>query len=187
MKSIINAILSSLLVLSVYFGVLTYTDIPDRIILNGHITYIEGETYDDVWEAYDELPPKVKDMILDGYTIYIVDVIGNDENIGGRVTYAPKILEVKYNTYDAKYVMFHECGHILDNELADFGLISSSDEFKEIYEKEKHTVIFEYNYDYATSTPAEYFASCFAEYMTNPERLKQTAPETYYFIENRLK
>ena len=187
MKSIINAILSSILVLSLYFGVIEYTDIPDRILLNGHVTYIEGRTYDEVWDAYDKLPSKVKDMLENGYTIYVVDIIGDDENIGGRVTYGPKILEVKYNTYDAGYVLFHEAGHVLDNGMQTIGLISSTDEFKQIYEEEKHTVVIEYNHEYAISNPTEYFASCFAEYMTNPERLKATAPKTYYFIENCLK
>ena len=188
MKNIFNAFLVSIIVLCTWFGILEYTNIPDRVLLNGAIIYIEGQTYDDVWEAYDELPPRVQKILKDkGYSIYIVDVIGGDENIAGRTTYGPKIIEVKYNSYDAKKTMFHECGHVLDDEMSNVGLISSSDEFQEIYEEEKHKLVVDYNYEYIISDPAEYFAGAFAEYMTNPERLKENTPKTYYFIENCLK
>lgn len=188
MKSIINAILSSILVLSVWFGVLEYTDTPDRILLNGQITYIEGQTYNDVWKTYDKLPPKVKKMLEDNnYSIYIVDVIGNDKNIAGRVIYGAKIIEIKNNSFNAELTMFHECGHVLDKCLVDIGIISSSDEFQEIFEEERYDIVVDYNYDYLTAASTEYFAGAFAEYMINPERLKENTPKTYYFIENCLK
>lgn len=185
MKCILNSILSTILVLSVYFGVLEYTDSPDRILLNGRVVYVEGETYDDVWEAYDNLPPKLHEMLENGYTIYIVDNIDNDELIAGRAIYGPKMIEICHRTYNVEYIFYHECGHVLDDE-SSLGMISNTDEFEEIYTEEKYTVVMEYNYDYGISTKAEYFASCFAEYMTNPERLKATAPRTYYFIESCL-
>jgi hypothetical protein len=168
--------------------VLEYTNIPERILLNGHITYIEGQTYDDVWEAYDELPPKVKKMLEDQhYSIYVVDLIGGDENIAGRVTYGAEIIEIKYDIHNVKLTMFHECGHVLDDGMTSIGLISSSDVFQEIFEEERYNLVVDYNYSYLTADSAEYFAGAFAEYMTNPERLKTNTPKTYYFIESCLK
>lgn len=187
MKCILNSFLVSILVLSVYFGVLRYTDIPDRVLLNGRLVYVEGVTYDDVWEAYDNLPPEILEMLQSGYTIYIVDKIEDNKLVTGRVMYGPKIIEICHKTYDAEYVFYHECGHVLDVESSIFGMISDTDEFEEIYTEEKYTVIMDYNYEYGISTKEEYFASCFAEYITNPERLKASAPKTYQFIENCLK
>lgn len=186
MKCILNSFLTTILILSIYFGVLEYTDIPDRILLNGRVVYVEGMTYDVVWEAYDNLPPEILSMLQNGYTIYIVDNIEDDDLIAGRVIYGPKIIEIRHKTYDAEYVFYHECGHVLDDESILIGMISNTNEFKEIYTEEKYTVVMDYNYDYGISTKEEYFASCFAEYMTNPERLKVTAPRTYYFIESCL-
>ena len=82
--------------------------------------------------------------------------------------------------------MYHECGHVLDNELH-IKDISGTEEFKKIYEEEKDYFVVDNNYDYFISTEAEYFASAFAEYMLKPSRLKLNTPKTYEFIEKCLK
>ena len=53
--------------------------------------------------------------------------------------------------------------------------------------KKRHNFKAEDNLEYYISTPREYFASAFAEYMLNPERLKRNTPRTYEYIDRQVK
>ena len=121
-----------------------------------------------------------------GYELYIVSLIDNDDSIMGQTRFGPRIVLIKNSGAFVERTMFHECGHILDDELA-LTFISQSDEFKSIYDEERLQFRADNNIEYFISTPAEYFASAFSEYMIKPARLKHNTPKTYDFIERCLK
>lgn len=144
-------------------------------------------------EIYNGLPEVVKRLFVNtGCTLTEVDCIENDPNAVGIFAhndtahyYAIEI--VRGESYLSKEsTVYHEFGHLLDygyNEC----FKSDSKIFTEIYEVEKDYFVVDYNYEYVTSTPREYFAEAFAEYMTNPDRLRDNTPMTYNYIEHVLK
>lgn len=175
------------LLVAIIYHILFKSPIPGQVIMLDEYVFTYGETYERVWDAYDELPPKVKDMFEDnGYELYIVSLIDGDECIMGQTRFGPRIVLIKNSGAFVERTMFHECGHILDDELA-LTFISQSDEFKSIYDEERLQFRADNNIEYFISTPAEYFASAFSEYMIKPARLKHNTPKTYDFIERCLK
>lgn len=171
----------------VYWYLIFKSTIPGRIMMYDKETYEEGNVYEAVWAVYSKLPHKVKEMLQDNnYRIHVVDSIQNNPNITGITYYGPRIIEIKNDMFYVSRTMYHECGHVLDNELH-IKYISGTEEFKKIYEEEKDYFVVDNNYDYFISTEAEYFASAFAEYMLKPSRLKLNTPKTYEFIEKCLK
>lgn len=175
-----------LLIAMVYY-VLFKSPIPGQIIMADDYVFTYGETYERVWDAYDKLPPKVKDIFEDkGYRVYVVSLIDDDEGIAGQTVFIPRIVLIKNSGPFVERTMFHECGHILDDKLA-ITFISNSNEFKTIYNEERLYFKVDNNFDYYISSPSEYFASAFSEYMIRPARLKRNTPKTYDFIEQCLK
>jgi hypothetical protein len=163
------------------------TDIPGDIWMYGETIIEEGFTKARVEYAYDKLPQPLQDMLEEnGYRIYVVDTIDDNEQILGQTIYGIRLILIKdYGAWIEK-TFYHECGHVLDDESA-LTFASSSDEFQEIYEEERHNFKAEDNLEYYISTPREYFASAFAEYMLNPERLKRNTPRTYEYIDRQVK
>ena len=171
----------------IYLYTMSKSTIPGRILTFNKETYTEGDVYEAVWSAHSKLPHKVKEMLQDNnYRIHVIDMIQDDPNITGITYYGPRIIEIKNDMYYVRRTMFHECGHVLDDE-SHILYISGTSEFKKIYEEEKDYFVVDNNYDYFVSTEAEYFASAFSEYMLNPHRLKENTPKTYEFIERCLK
>lgn len=162
------------------------TDIPGNIWMYGKTIVDDSLTESRVEKAYDELPFNVKKMLEDNeYRIYIVEEIDNNELIVGQTIYNCRIILIKDRYSGVEKTLFHECGHVVDDEGA-LTFLSSSDEFMEIYEEERYYFKAEDNWEYYISTPKEYFASAFAEYMLNPERLKENTPKTYEYIHRHI-
>lgn len=181
-----SLVLCSILALVGYMVVFK-SDLSGDIYMNGVPTYESGETYERMNKAYEALPDKVKYFIeKEGYRFYVVDMIDNDECIVGQTVFIQRLILIKNTRSYIEQTTFHECGHVLDDELA-YSFISNSNEFLRIYAEEKGNFKVGHNYDYFVSTPQEYFASAFAEYMMHPIRLRRFTPRTYKFIEQCLK
>ena len=170
-------------------NLLLRSPIVEAMIFDGKSVYENGMTYTVAWNAYDELPEVLKDKYeaMD-YEMVIVDEIGNSDYgvIVGRIMHGPRTIMIKDEAGLARRTVFHEFGHLLDYRqlMIDY---SSTNEFKVIYEEEKENFETNYGgYEYAISTKEEYFASAFAEYMINPDRLKSNTPRTYNYIEKCL-
>ena len=169
------------------YHILFKSPIPSQVIMADEYVFTYGETYERVWDTYNELPTKVKDMFEDnGYRIYVVSSIDNDEYILGQTRFMSRTILIKNTGPFVERTVFHEFGHLLDDELA-FSFISESDMFIDIYNSEKGNFKVDNNYDYFISSHLEYFASAFSEYMIRPARLKRNTPRTYDFIEQCLK
>jgi hypothetical protein len=134
-------------------------------------------------EAYNNLPKSLQNILeKNEFEIYIVKTIDGNENIGGQIMYDIKLILLKNMFFEFEKNFYHECGHALDNKSKN-KFISKSNEFRSIYLNEKDNFKAENNLEYYISSPAEYFASAFAEYMLNPERLRENTPRTYEFID----
>lgn len=165
------------------------SDIPAQLLMKDQVIYEEGIVYDEVCEAYDQLPDKVKDIMdEEGYQVYVVDVIDNKAEgmLLGRTYYGYKVIKILNRNYFVERTVLHEYGHALDKALK-FNHISKTDEFKQIYLNEKANFKVDENRDYYVEDITEYFAQAFAEYIQNPQRLQDNTPETYTFIENCIK
>lgn len=163
--------------------------IVEAVLFDGKSVYENGMAYTVAWNAYDELPEVLKDKYeAMGYEMVIVDEISKSDYgvVVGRIIHGPRTIMIKDEVGSAKRTVFHEFGHLLDYRqlLLDY---SSTNEFKAIYQEEKENFKTIYSdYDYAISTNKEYFATAFAEYMINPDRLKSNTPKTYDYIEKCL-
>lgn len=84
------------------------------------------------------------------------------------------------NRSKAKSSVLHEMGHIMDYQL---GWVSKSDEFTSIYNSEVEIFKSIWNTDSQnTSNSTEYLGESFLVYITNPNLLKDSCPETYNFL-----
>lgn len=124
----------------VYWYLIFKSTIPGRIMMYDKETYEEGNVYEAVWAVYSKLPHKVKEMLQDNnYRIHVVDSIQNNPNITGITYYGPRIIEIKNDMFYVSRTMYHECGHVLDNELH-IKYISGTEEFKKKYMKKKKII-----------------------------------------------
>lgn len=178
-------------VASMLFGfyMLTEIKLPEYFIMKDKNIHNKGIVYEKVWEAYDELPENIKEMLDDQhYKIYIVDPLDSEMDgyiTLGRTHFMYGVIEISNKDLWVKRTTFHEVGHVIDDEIT-ITFASNSKEFKEIYEEEKEMLkyVVADNHEYFISTEMEYFAQAFSEYMINPECLKKFTPRTYKFIEN---
>lgn len=144
-------------------------------------------------EIYDELPEVVKNLFVNtDCTLTEVDYNEDNPNRAGVFMcndtvhyYAIEIVRGEF-CISKENVVYHEFGHLLDYGYNEY-FKSDSITFREIYEAEKGAFVVDYGYEYVTSNPQEYFAEAFAEYMTNPNRLRDNTPMTYEYIEYVLK
>lgn len=158
----------------------------------------EDDVYDEdedasLDEIYDELPEVVKNLFINtDCTLTEVDHMESNPKAVGMFIhndithyYAIEIIRGEFGS-SKESIVYHEFGHLLDygyNECYK----SNSKIFREIYEAEKGAFVVDDNYEYVTKDPQEYFAESFAEYMTNPDRLRDNTPMTYEYIEHVLK
>lgn len=163
------------------------SEIPGKIFMHNENIYTNGVVYEKVWNAYDKLPENVKELVKEEkYKIYVVDELksNNAEYITlGRTYSAFRIIKISNINLRVERTTLHEYGHVIDDKLA-IRFVSESKEFKDIYLNEKENFAVDDNHEYFTSSELEYFASAFAEYILDPERLKENTPRTYEFMEN---
>lgn len=164
-----------------------HTDILTNIYMNNQPIAEASLTHYRILKAKDKLPPKVNQMLeKNEYKIYVLEEIDDNEYILGQTIYGLRIILIKDTYFDIERTFYHECGHVIDDESA-FTYASSSNEFIEIYNEEKYLFKSDGYIEYYISTPREYFASAFAEYMLNPQKLKENTPKTYEYIDKHVK
>lgn len=113
--------------------------------------------------------------------------------IYGVTDYSTRHVQVKitHNEKRDTHTEDHEVGHVFDTwpylspmMTGDIGhFYSGCEEFQKIFEKE-HNSIETYSTEMDSSTnSSEYFAECFAWYIEEPDKLKESSPLTYAFID----
>ena len=91
-----------------------------------------------------------------------------------------------YLNHCSSFTVYHEFGHYIANEL---GLHDDAVDY--LYDQEWHFnyALREYMRPYSGTNPREFFADCFADYVTSitqRERLEELAPLTYWVLENMV-
>jgi hypothetical protein len=79
-------------------------------------------------------------------------------------------------------VVYHELGHFLSYMGGNY---CTTEKFKAVYEEEKARIT-GYNASYFQSTPYEYFAESYEDYVLNREQLRTSRPKTYAAIQECL-
>ena len=156
-------------------------------------TEVEQETEDiDVvlHDYLENIPEDVLQAIFSyGYTIQLVESLDEEYNLKyvSGIT-IPEIKEIILEADSEKFrqTVAHEVFHAFDDYL---GFISDSDEFISIYEQEKDLmqVTGFVSAGQHTANTKEYFAEACQMYVYDAEILKDSAPQTYRFINNILK
>ncbi len=117
---------------------------------------------------------------LRNYLIEKENIDANMEIAGVAVYHKNKIY---INASSSIVVIIHEIGHAFDDR--DGSYTSSNSIFTSIYETEKNKLFG--STSYYSSNVKEYFAQSFSMYLKSPDLLKQKAPQTYNYINNRVR
>ena len=158
--------------------------------------YTTTETTEKVIEQLELLPEEISKKLA-GWTIYadnkklyeIADENGEYngtpiEYLGGISFKQSKVIFLNEEYVDTS--LLHEIGHAINSE---YGFLSDTEEFKNIYESEK------YNFDcyvgdgdeeHCIKNTSEYFAEAFHQYLLAADLLKEDCPATYNYIDSFL-
>ena len=151
----------------------------------------DGFVYTIVVDIVNEQLAKVDNKILDkfeedGFSIYATEedlterfnLAKNDGHVLGFTSYKTSRILIGNSVHDAYYSTLHELGHWIDY---DFDFTSDSKLFQYIYRKEKN--VFEKTFDYTITDASELFADGFFHYIDNTNKLKETCPCLYYYLD----
>ena len=158
--------------------------------------YTTTETTEEVIEQLELLPAEISKKLA-GWTIYadnkklyeIADENGEYngtpiEYLGGISFKQSKVIFLNEEYVDTS--LLHEIGHAVNSE---FGLLSETEEFKNIYESEKDNFdcyVGDGDEEHCTKNESEYFAEAFHQYLLASDLLKEDCPATYEYIDNFL-
>ena len=132
----------------------------------------------------DKLPQRTEHITDETYSDS--DVLNEHSFIVGISNWRTRTVFIKLESDKAKLhsIFIHELGHCFDHE---FGSLSSTDEFENIYSLYKDSYVEQTCYSpekYASISESEFFATLFKEYFISPNHLKLQAPEAYDFIDS---
>lgn len=199
MRMVAWILLISLIIVGIYEtpNVFAWNDITDNYTYAINNFYInEDSDIDDVKmldEFVETLPPVFIREFRNNWRVIVEDyhvaVDANNIITGGYTDWNSRVIFINRQTNydDTLNIFIHELGHCFDFE---YGSVSYSDLFGNIYGlykddfKEKYTISPE---GYSTSSSAEFFASCFKEYVLYPEHLNDVAPIAYNFVNSFYK
>ena len=180
-------------------NIFAWDDISDNYTCVANNFYInESSSVDDAEmlnEFVETLPQIFIREFRKNWRVIVGDSIpypityANDIIIGGYTDWNCRLVFVKkqLNYVDTLNIFVHEIGHCFDLE---YGSISYSNLFGDVYDLYKETFLEQYTTSpdgYPTSSKAEFFATCFKEYMLYPDHLKIVAPKAYNFIDSFYK
>lgn len=158
---------------------------PDELY-GSFISYSCDESLNDDLKTYIDLVPQgviyaIRNL---GYHIELVENPGKDYgylNVCGLTIPKEKIILIEANESKFRRCVVHELGHAYDDSL---DWISTSNEFKEIYEEEKEKIeITGYFTDnHYKSNEKEYFSEAFQMYIFDASTLKSSAPKTFEYV-----
>ena len=190
-------LLISIVIIGMYEtpNITTWDDITDNytcVINNFYIN--EDSSVDDAKmlnEFVESLPSVFIREFRKNWRVIIEDYIPTPINypnnviIGGYTDWNSRIILVRKQTSstDTLDTFIHELGHCFDFE---YGSVSYSELFGNIYDLYKDDFSEQYTNSpvgYSTSSTAEFFATCFKEYILCPEHLKTVAPKAYNFVD----
>ena len=186
-------LLISIIIIGIYEipNIFTWNDIANNYTCVMNNFYIDEDSSVDDAETLNEfvetLPSVFINEFRNNWRVIIEDYIpAPNVTVGGYTNWNSRIILVRKqtNSTDTLDIFIHELGHCFDFE---YGSVSYSDLFGDIYDlykddfSEQHTIS---PVGYSTSSAAEFFATCFKEYLLYPEHLKMVAPKAYNFVDD---
>lgn len=165
-----------------------YTHVADNFYVDSNCN---DEAVSVMNEFVDILPTVFVEEFRDDWVVIIEDKIEPPASWPSNVVidaythWQSRVIILRNQTDSNKMLntFVHEIGHCFDFE---YGSVSYSDVFHEIYSLYQLNFLEQDPYaapGYATSSPVEFFATCFKEYLLYPEHLKTAAPKAYTFID----
>lgn len=165
-----------------------YKDEIIRNIMESVIPSSEWDYMTDMVEdVLDDIPVRfLESFYEDGWHIDCDSLMAEYPEFdwaAGLTTYTAKTI---YLNHCSSFTVYHELGHYIANEL---GLHDEVVDY--LYDQDWHFnyALREYLRPYAGTNPREFFADCFADYVTSitqRERLEELAPLTYWVLENMV-
>lgn len=154
--------------------------------LHYYYDYNEDLPFNESLQNSINLLPEHIRPIIDEWTILLSNhqpfVIDYAEAASG-ITYLDKKVIWFSHASDEKIIL-HEFGHVIDSYL---GGISSTEEFKQLYQNNWQSYV-ESGQEiidiHSISCSSEFFASVFADYILNPDYLKEQSEELYCFFDH---
>lgn len=153
---------------------------------------ISNESIEIAQKYYFKIPENFRNKFKEnGWKIIISNEDLNEKYyesiipIAGLTIYDDKIIYLGNYGIHLSEAVIHEFGHYFDFIN---GRISNSEEFLNLFDKEKNNLYFLNNTlkNNAKKQSSEFFAECFQQYFNRPELLKNACPDTYQFLMNLL-
>lgn len=154
-------------------------------------------------KLYLEIPENVRIYLENnGWTYQLVTKqdltnLSGQTKVIGYTDIENNIIYIEDDVISVKRAFLHEYGHAIGTSitkgqillLQDQGISDEYLDFEKIFESEKDNFLYSYRSTdkHETSNLAEYLASTFHEYITNPQILNSTCPKTFQFWDNILK
>ena len=144
---------------------------------------------DIVNQQLSAIPAYIQDaFVRDNWAVYVTDIdigqtyySGKYDMVMGSTNFEEKRILIE-DRMDAVYESpIHEVGHWFDLYL---GLVSSTDEFKAVYQAESASFIQAYGSD-CVRDEMELFAEGFWYYIVDPAGLRTVSPQLYQFLQLR--
>lgn len=162
------------------------------------IMELKKEVYEDL-SPYMQIKSKLYDIkVVDNYITDIEEYKdvkkSSNDIVNGLTNIKAGEIYIYEQSSDSKtkHILYHELGHILDSYDEFDNMIfrkgkkySKTDEFKLIFDAEYKKINSISSEKYVSADISEYFAESFALYKDSPELLKQTAPLTFNYIEEK--
>jgi hypothetical protein len=169
-----------------------YTRVLNNIYIDEKADVNDAEILDSFIET---LPPIFIKEFRKDWRLVIEDSIPipcdwpDNIAISGYTDWHTRTIVIKKhaNPSDMLDVFAHEIGHCFDFEYGSVSYSSLFREFYELYNKDFDDYYTNSPPGYSTSTPVEFFATCFKEYLLYPEHLNTEAPKAYIFIDSFYK
>lgn len=143
------------------------------------------------YEEINKVPLNIrKRFIDDGWKIELTSHdINGDKRIAGYTDSSINSIQIYADEKAVYRAVLHEVGHYLDFRDRENGLLSETDEFKEIYVLESG---FLYGIDdvgdgHTTSDEREYFAEVFRMVILEPEKCIKNAPKSFSYVVKTIK
>lgn len=156
----------------------------DTLGKEGLVYYDDGvsiNTVDEVLNVYSKLPEYFRRLLEAlGFKVKLSQFLNG---VDGVTYYGDRVILIEEFGEDITTTSFHEFGHVMNV----LGYVENSrNRLKKAYDKESKM----YNgpmRDYIISTPSEYYAGSFAEYMLDSDKLKRERPITFKMIDEDVK
>lgn len=153
-------------------------------------------------KLYKQIPENVRIYLEnENWTYQLVsrkklNKLSNQTGVIGYTDIQNHIIYIEDDIISVKRAFLHEYGHAIGVSitkgqitlLQEQGISDEYLDFNNIYTNEKNDFVYSYRSTdkHETSNLAEYLASTFHEYITNPKVLNSTCPKTFMFWDNIL-